>query len=314
MGMLLLPPALAVAQGSDEQYNVTIKMAMVGIPMEMPAISQRLCVKKGANDGDFVPRQENCTVSDAKRVGAATDVQGCVRRQGPDDGNRRLHVRRQRLQRPDTPQGKDGRRGRRYDARDRSAPRRRLHGALNDIGRDPMTATAAMIGAGLIGRSWAMVFARAGWQCGSTTALRRSSSGARAHRKRTRRAAGVRTRRRRGGCRADRLRRGPRVRADGRGLGAGERAGNARREAGTLSRIDRAAPPAGDHRELDVGIPASQFTEHLAGRARCIVAHPVNPPHLVPIVELSPAPWTDAGRGRARARAARRRSARCRSW
>ena len=26
-----------------------------------------------------------------------------------------------------------------------------------------MTATAAMIGAGLIGRSWAMVFARAGW-------------------------------------------------------------------------------------------------------------------------------------------------------
>ena len=27
-----------------------------------------------------------------------------------------------------------------------------------------MTATAAMIGAGLIGRSWAMVFARAGWQ------------------------------------------------------------------------------------------------------------------------------------------------------
>ena len=69
MGMLLLP-ALAVAQGSDEQYDVTIKMAMVGIPMEMPAISQRLCVKKGANDGDFVPRQENCTVSDAKRAGA----------------------------------------------------------------------------------------------------------------------------------------------------------------------------------------------------------------------------------------------------
>ena len=27
-----------------------------------------------------------------------------------------------------------------------------------------MTSTAAMIGAGLIGRSWAMVFARAGWR------------------------------------------------------------------------------------------------------------------------------------------------------
>jgi 3-hydroxyacyl-CoA dehydrogenase len=29
-------------------------------------------------------------------------------------------------------------------------------------------------------------------------------------------------------------------------------------------------------------------------RARCLVAHPVNPPHLVPLVELSPAPWTTA--------------------
>jgi 3-hydroxyacyl-CoA dehydrogenase len=41
-------------------------------------------------------------------------------------------------------------------------------------------------------------------------------------------------------------------------------------------------------------IPASAFTEGLPGRARCLVAHPVNPPHLVPLVELCPAPWTDA--------------------
>jgi len=31
----------------------------------------------------------------------------------------------------------------------------------------------------------------------------------------------------------------------------------------------------------------------LKGRARCLVAHPVNPPHLVPVVELCGAPWTD---------------------
>jgi L-gulonate 3-dehydrogenase len=37
---------------------------------------------------------------------------------------------------------------------------------------------------------------------------------------------------------------------------------------------------------------ASLFTEALKGRARCLVAHPVNPPYLVPLVELSPAPWT----------------------
>lgn len=40
-------------------------------------------------------------------------------------------------------------------------------------------------------------------------------------------------------------------------------------------------------------ITASRFTEKLKGRGRCLVAHPANPPHLIPIVELSPAPWTD---------------------
>jgi 3-hydroxyacyl-CoA dehydrogenase len=39
-------------------------------------------------------------------------------------------------------------------------------------------------------------------------------------------------------------------------------------------------------------IPASVFSESVPGRQRCIVAHPVNPPHLVPLVEISPAPWT----------------------
>ena len=42
------------------------------------------------------------------------------------------------------------------------------------------------------------------------------------------------------------------------------------------------------------GIPASDFTADLPGRARCLVAHPINPPYLVPVVELCPAPWTDA--------------------
>lgn len=39
-------------------------------------------------------------------------------------------------------------------------------------------------------------------------------------------------------------------------------------------------------------IPASAFSADLAGRDRIMVAHPVNPPYLVPLVELSPAPWT----------------------
>jgi L-gulonate 3-dehydrogenase len=41
------------------------------------------------------------------------------------------------------------------------------------------------------------------------------------------------------------------------------------------------------------GIPASIFTEQAPRRSRFMIAHPVNPPHLVPLVELVPAPWTD---------------------
>ena len=40
-------------------------------------------------------------------------------------------------------------------------------------------------------------------------------------------------------------------------------------------------------------IPPSQFTENLRTRGRCLVAHPINPPYLVPAVELVPAPWTE---------------------
>ncbi|TAM88683.1 3-hydroxyacyl-CoA dehydrogenase [bacterium] len=39
-------------------------------------------------------------------------------------------------------------------------------------------------------------------------------------------------------------------------------------------------------------IPPSQLTEDLKTRERWLVAHPVNPPYLVPLVELVPAPWT----------------------
>ena len=41
------------------------------------------------------------------------------------------------------------------------------------------------------------------------------------------------------------------------------------------------------------GFPASAFTANLSGRERCLVVHPINPPHLVPLVEIVPAPWTD---------------------
>ncbi len=61
-----------------------------------------------------------------------------------------------------------------------------------------------------------------------------------------------------------------------------------------FAEMDRLAPKGTILASSTSSIPASSFSEGLAGRARCMVAHPVNPPHLVPIVELAPAPWTDA--------------------
>jgi len=60
----------------------------------------------------------------------------------------------------------------------------------------------------------------------------------------------------------------------------------------TFARLDAATPPDVPLASSTSGIPASAFTETLAGRHRCLVAHPVNPPYLVPLVELCPTPWT----------------------
>jgi L-gulonate 3-dehydrogenase len=59
------------------------------------------------------------------------------------------------------------------------------------------------------------------------------------------------------------------------------------------SDMDAVAPADTVFGSSTSGIRASQFSEHLKGRARCLVAHPVNPPSVVPLVELAPAPWTD---------------------
>lgn len=39
-------------------------------------------------------------------------------------------------------------------------------------------------------------------------------------------------------------------------------------------------------------IPPSKFLE-VPTPQRCLIAHPINPPHLVPCVELVPSPWTE---------------------
>lgn len=56
--------------------------------------------------------------------------------------------------------------------------------------------------------------------------------------------------------------------------------------------LDRLAAPDTILASSSSALVASLFAEGLAGRSRILVAHPVNPPHLVPVVELCPGPDT----------------------
>ena len=58
--------------------------------------------------------------------------------------------------------------------------------------------------------------------------------------------------------------------------------------------LDQLAPSNIPIASSTSAIIASQFTEELSGRHRCFVGHPVNPPHLVPLVELCGSPWTSS--------------------
>lgn len=61
-----------------------------------------------------------------------------------------------------------------------------------------------------------------------------------------------------------------------------------------FSRIDAAADPDAVIASSTSALLPSTFTDHLPGRHRCIVVHPINPPYLVPAAEVVPAPWTSA--------------------
>lgn len=59
-----------------------------------------------------------------------------------------------------------------------------------------------------------------------------------------------------------------------------------------FAQMDEAARPEAILASSTSGFPASSFAEGLGHRERVLVAHPVNPPHLAPLVEIAPAPWT----------------------
>ena len=59
-----------------------------------------------------------------------------------------------------------------------------------------------------------------------------------------------------------------------------------------FARLDKAS----DHNAIlassSSALLPSAISRDVGGKARCIVAHPINPPYLVPAVEVVPAPWT----------------------
>ncbi|HBK05422.1 MAG TPA: 3-hydroxyacyl-CoA dehydrogenase [Acetobacteraceae bacterium] len=157
--------------------------------------------------------------------------------------------------------------------------------------------TVAVIGAGLIGRAWTIVFARAGFEVRLWDQFPQQTTQAISFI-------------------ADRL---PELRAAGllaeepdvvmkrihpmqslweavKGVEYIQENGPERADIKKplFAELERAADPDTIIASSSSGIPASAFTEELKTRNRCLIAHPVNPPYLIPLVEICPAPWTDA--------------------
>lgn len=59
-----------------------------------------------------------------------------------------------------------------------------------------------------------------------------------------------------------------------------------------FAELDRVAPADAILATASSAIPVSHFAADLPGRARCLVAHPGNPPYLIPVIEIVPAAFT----------------------
>ena len=161
-----------------------------------------------------------------------------------------------------------------------------------------MAESVAIVGTGLVGRAWAIAFARAGWAVRLWDPLAAAPGAALAaidglladlaaqDLLEGTDAATVRARLRAAPTLADAL------------AGVGWVQESAPEDLATKQalwrELDAVADPATILASSSSAIVPSLFTEALAGRGRCLVCHPLNPPYLIPAVELVPAPWTAA--------------------
>jgi 3-hydroxyacyl-CoA dehydrogenase len=155
---------------------------------------------------------------------------------------------------------------------------------------------ATIIGAGSIGLGWALVFARAGWQAVlhdvDAVMLSRAREGV-AVRLEALSSAGL-------------LEEPVPTVLDRVSTAAGlaEAVGGAQWvqecvvenlavKQEVFAALDCAAAPDAVLASSSSMIAASRWAAGLAGRHRCLVVHPGNPPYLLPVAELVPAPFTD---------------------
>jgi 3-hydroxyacyl-CoA dehydrogenase len=160
---------------------------------------------------------------------------------------------------------------------------------MNDTQR-----TVAIVGVGLIGRAWAAIFARAGWNVRITDphaptlaaapALIRDELHALARHGLAADPDGAAARVSVAASVADAVKDADFVQENG--------PEDVAQKIAIFAELDRLARPDALLASSTSAIVASRFTEDLPGRARCLIGHPVNPPHLIPLVELCGAPWT----------------------
>ncbi|MDR6583579.1 3-hydroxyacyl-CoA dehydrogenase [Herbaspirillum frisingense] len=160
-----------------------------------------------------------------------------------------------------------------------------------------MSEKIAVIGAGLIGRAWAIVFARAGYRVDLWDAVPQALQGCRqllqdnladlaSHGLIDETPQTVLSRIHTADSLAAALQDAILVQENVKETVDVKRA--------IFAEMDSLAAPQTILTSSTSWIPTSAFSEHLPGRDRILVAHPVNPPYLVPLVELAPAPWTSA--------------------
>ena len=161
---------------------------------------------------------------------------------------------------------------------------------------NPSTQPVAIVGAGLIGRAWAIVFARAGHPVRLHDADTGTMQASLAYiDERLQELDGFGLLDDRPAVVLARIRCEPDLAAALKDVVIVQENIRETVEAKTaiFAQLDALAPADAVLASSTSWLPASTFTEQLPGRARCLVGHPTNPPYLVPLVELCPAPWTD---------------------